>query len=277
MLGASRLLGRLTCLLFTPMLLGAVVGIGPAQAGSIGFRVDTDVDSQSGLSVKVTLTQTGDEAACDVAPTVEFLDERQSGDPIAKLEPKASRTWEMRLRDRPLTPGAYVVVVRVRYADANGYPFEITSVAPVTAGGKAGARITGTFALAKIPVDGDAEGKLSLQRPKGRSGTFEGVLVSPRGLRVEPASFPIEFDSDGKATIDISMENDKLLAGTSVNLFALVSNDQFGVHQTDTVRGTVRVVARENVLSAHTFYWAAAAAAGLLIVLELISRRRREA
>lgn len=277
MLGASRLPGRLTRLFFTATLLGAVFPIDPAHAGSIGFRVDTDVDTRAGLSVKITLTQTGDEAASDVVPTVEFLDQHMSGDPIARFQPNQSHVWEIRLRDQPLTPGAYAVVVRVRYADANGYPFEITSVAPATPGGKAGPRVTGAFVVSGVPVGGNAEGKLNLKRPQGRSGVFEGTLISPRGLRLTPARFPIVFDENGNATIEVSLHNDKLLAGTSVNLFALVSGDQAGVHQTDTVRGTIRVVAALSALSAMTFYRAAAAAAGLLVVLELIGLRRREA
>ncbi|MBI5505684.1 MAG: hypothetical protein HY899_12865 [Deltaproteobacteria bacterium] len=277
MLGASRLAGRLTRLLVTATLLGGGFGIERAYAGSIGFRIDTDVDTGAGLSVRVALTQTGDEAAIDVAPAVEFLDERRSGEPLARFQPNQSHVWDIRLRDQPLAPGSYAVVVRVRYSDTNGYPFEITSVAPATPGGKAGPRITGAFVVPGVPVGGDIEGKLNLKRPEGRSGTFEGVLISPRGLSLTPARFPIAFDHAGNATVDLSLQNDKLLAGTSVNLFALVSGDQGGYHQTDTLRGTIRIVPAKSPLSATTFYRAAGAAAGLLLVLELIGLRRREA
>lgn len=274
---ASRLAGRLTRLLLTATLLSGAFGIEQVHAGSIGFRIDTDVDTRGGLSVKITLTQTGDEAASDVAPTVEFLDERKSGETLAKFQPDESHIWELRLRDQPLAPGAYAVVVRVHYSDANGYPFEITSVAPATAGGNAAPRVTGAFVVSKVPVGGNSEGTLNLKRPKGRSGAFEGRLISPRGLSLTPARFPIDFGHDGNATIGVSLHNDKLLAGTSVNLFALISSDHAGIHQTDTVRGTIRVVAAESVLSATTFYRAAAAVAGLLVILELIGLRRREA
>jgi len=261
MLGASRLPGRLTRL--------------SCAAGSIGFRVDTDVDTRDGLSVKVTLTQTGDEAANDVTPTIEFLGKQTTGEPIAKFQPSQDHVWEIRLRDQPLTPGSYAVVVRVRYSDANGYPFEITSLAPATPGGKAGARVSGAFVIPKVPVDGDADGTLSLKKPKGRSGPFEGVLISPHGLHLTPEHFPVDFDQEGNASIDLSLNNDKLLAGTSVNVFALVSSDQDGFHQTDTVRGTIHIVAAESLLSGTTFYRAAAAAAALLVVLELIGALRR--
>jgi len=278
MFGASRPAGKPTRLCSTVALLWIVSGTATAEAGSIGFRVDTDIDTTVGLSVKVTLTQTGNEAASDVAATVEFLDRATTGSPVARFDPGQNHVWEMRLRDEPLPPGAYAVVVRVRYSDANGYPFEITSVAPAVTGGNSGPRVTGAFVLPKVPANGDADGTLELKKPEnGRSGPFEGVLVAPRGLRMTPARFPIEFDHDGKATIKVSLENDKLLAGTSVNLFALISNDQFGVHQTDTVRGTLRVIPAESLLSAATFYRAAAAVAGLLVVLELFGVRRRGA
>jgi len=275
MVHAARSLRHRAPLLVAAAGFFALSGVVQAHAGTIGFRVDSEVDTGSGLSVKITATHTGNEAAIDVAPEVEFLDARQSGEPVARFQPNENHVWQMRLRDKPLVPGAYVVVVRLRYSDTNGYPFEVTSVAPATPAAKAGPRVTGKFALPQIAAGGDAAGVLELKRPQGRSGNFEGMLVSPRGLRMEQQRFPIEFDAEGNATIDISMENEKLLAGTTVNVFALVTNDQFGFHQTDTVRGTVRVVEAQSNVSTRSFYLAAAAVAALLVVLELIGLRRR--
>lgn len=254
--------------------LAVLASVEATLAGSIGFRIDTEVKSGPGIDAKVTLTHTGDEAASDVNVTVEMLDRSASGTALAKVLPGQSQTWDLHLFDR-IENGAYVLVVRAAYADANGYPFEVVSTAPATVGGKAEPRVTGSLQPPKLTVDGSGTARLTLRKPLTRQGSFEARLVGPGGLEIQPERIPIDFDAKGDASAAFKMRNRKLLPGTSVNVYALVTGTGPDARQTDIIRGTVRIGAAVPRLTYEFFYQAAGAVALLLLLLELVAWRRK--
>jgi hypothetical protein len=243
-------------------------------AGSIGFRIDTEVKSGPGVDAKVTLTHTGDEAASDVNVRVEMLDRSADGTALAKVLPGKSQTWDLHLFDQ-IENGAYVIVVRASYADANGYPFEVVSTAPATVGGKAEPRVTGSLHPPKLTVDGSGTARLTLKKPLAREGAFEVRLIGPGGLEIQPERVAVDFDAKGEASAAFKMRNRKLLPGTSVNVYALVTGTGPNARQTDIVRGTVRIGAAVPRWTYEFFYQAAGAVALLLLLLELVAWRRK--
>jgi hypothetical protein len=270
--GARAAVGRSAVAAATLLCAIALVAPVPAAiAGTIGFRTDAKVTAGPGIDVNVTLTHTGDEAATDVSVRAEMLETGIDGERIDAIAPGGSHAWNLHLADQ-VPKGVYTIVLRVQYADQNGYKFEIVSHAAAPVGAAPAPKISGTLDVPRLVVDGRANAKLFAKKPPERSGDYEVRLVAPAGLKLEPDRMKLVFDESGKATAEFEVRNSGLLAGTSVNLYALVTGNDPGFAQTDAIRGTVRISAAAARVTSPLFYESAAAVFLLLVALELYSR-----
>jgi hypothetical protein len=249
-----------------------------AAAGTIGFRTDAEVTAGPGVDAKITITHTGDEAASGVGVRAELLGRSVDGEEVPSIPPGGTHVWNLHLSDE-VPRGAYAILLRTRYMDDNGYPFEVLGSAMAAVGVKAAPRVFGSIDVPRVPVDGTVTATVTAKKPAARSGTYEATLAVPEGLEASPSKVLLEFDSSGKAKAQFQLRNRRLLAGTSVNVFAIVRGVDGGFPQDDTIRGTVTVGAAVVRITADMFYKAAAALAGLLVVLEAsawaAARRRR--
>jgi hypothetical protein len=255
-----------------------VLAPAPGLAGSIGFRTDIEVRSAAGIDATVTLTHTGDEAASDVSVHAEFDGKTVDGESVPSIPPSGTRKWDLHLADTARR-GVHPVVLRVLYSDANGYPFEIVSVATATSGVEPAPRLFGSLDVPRLAGPREEPGRVTVKRPPGRTGDAEVRIVVPSGLTVEPERMRVSFDERGRATAAFRIRNDKLLAGTTVNIYALATADDAGFPQADTIRSTVNITASSMRIAKPRFYEAAAAMAALLLLLEVSVRlreRRRE-
>jgi hypothetical protein len=259
----------------------ALVLAATAHAGSIGFRTDAEVKSGPGIDAKVTMTHTGDEQADDISVTAELEGKTIEGEKLALMNPGQSHVWNLHLFDE-IARGVYTIALRARYADTNGYPFEVVSIANATNGVKAGPRIFGSLEVPPIPVGGDGVASLVAKRPPDRSGDYEAELVVPSGLEANPKRVRLEFNAEGRATASFKLKNLKLLNGTNVNIYAFVRGRHQDFPQVDAIRGSVRIAAAPARVGPPKYYETAAALFALLLVLEGIAwatgrRREREA
>jgi hypothetical protein len=239
----------------------------PGFAGTIGFRTDAEVKTGPGIDAKVTMTHTGDEAASSVMVRAEFGDKGIDGARLDSVAPGKSEVWNFHVADA-VAPGVYAMALRARYTDANGYPFEIVSIANATAGVTPAPKIFGSVDIPGLAPGATASGRLVAKRPPGRSGTYDVRLVVPSGLEVTPETLHLEFDDTGRTTMNFTVRNKKLLAGTFVNVFAFVTGTDPGFPQTDVIRGTVRISAAKTKVSAPQFYRFGFGVYALLVLLE---------
>jgi hypothetical protein len=237
------------------------------HAGTIGFRTDAEVSTGAGVDAKVTLTHTGDEVADDVSVSAQLLDRTMDGASVDSIAPGKSQVWNFHLFDE-IPKGSYAIVLRTRYSDTNGYPFEVISSAVANVSVKPAARIFGNIDVPRLDVDGEVTATLTAKRPPERSGSFEARLVAPSGLQVTPERLPLVFDESGKATAEFRVRNLKLLTGTTVNIFGFVEGRHDGAPQVDTLRGNVRISTPAPRVNYSMFYQAAAAFLVLLVILE---------
>jgi len=253
-----------------------LIDAGAAFAGTIGFRIDADVSTGRGIAARVTLTHTGDEAASDVQVRVEMPGRKVDSTSTPRVLPGQSVSWDFDLFDE-YEPGAHALVIRVRYADANGYPFEVVSTAPATVGNRTAPRVTGSMQIPRLAGQASAKASLRVKKPTSRSGRFEAHLVTPAGMEASPSRLPLTFDDAGTAVAGFTIHNRKMLPGTAVQIYALVQEAGGQAPQTDSIRGMVRIGAALPRLTYETFYQAAAAVLVLLLLLEVVVRWRREA
>jgi hypothetical protein len=261
-------------------LCAAIVLTAPsgAHAGSIGFRTDAEVKASPGIDAKVTMTHTGDEQADEVSVTAELEGKSVDGEKVPLMRPGQSHVWNFHLFDE-LARGVYSIVLRARYADTNGYTFEVVSIANATNGVKPGPRIFGSLEVPPIPNGGSGVATLVAKRPPERSGDYEAEIVVPAGLEAGRKRVKLEFNAEGRATATFPIRNARLLHGTSVNIYAFVYGRHDGFPQTDAIRGTLRVATNPARVGPPKYYETAAALFALLVVLEGIAwatGRRRE-
>lgn len=251
-------------------ILGALaLALAPlaSVAGTIGFRTDAEVTAGPGVDAKVTITHTGDEAASGVRVRAELLGRTVDGEEVPSIPPGGSHVWNLHLFD-DVPRGTYALLLRTRYMDDNGYPFEVLGSAVAAVGVKAAPRIFGSIEVPRLPVDGEVTATVTAKKPAGRGGSYKARLAVPEGLEARPPEVVLEFDASGKAKASFQVKNRRLLAGTSVNIFAIVRGEEGGLPQDDTIRGTVAIGAAAVRITADMFYKAAAALAVLLVVLE---------
>jgi hypothetical protein len=258
---------------FTVSVLAALAAIAmpaTARAGTIGFKTDVEVTSGPGVDAKATITHTGDEAAEDVSVRAELLDKSATSATSSSIAPGQSQVFSFHLFD-DIPKGVYAIVLRTRYADANGYQFEVVSTAVAPVGVKAAPRMFGNLDVPRVPVGGDVKARLMVKRPPERSGEFEADLVAPSGMDVKPRHVKLAFDAAGKATATLQVRNLKLLAGTTVNVFALVKGTDPGFPQVDAIRGSVSISPSVTHVTAPMFYQVAGAVFAILVLLEGIA------
>jgi hypothetical protein len=239
----------------------------PAMAGTIGFRTDVEVTSGPGIDAKVGLTHTGDEAATGVRVRADVLGRSVEGAELPSMAPTQSHEWTLHLAD-DVPKGIYAILLHTRYSDDNGYPFEVISSAVAQVGVRPAPRIFGSVDVPRLPVGGEVVARVTAKKPPTRTGDYRARLVVPDGLEVTPASVVLQFDQTGKAKAEFRLRNRRLLAGTSVNVFAVVSGRQGDFPQDDTIRGTVTIGAAEVKVTAAAFYRFAGILGGLLFLME---------
>lgn len=251
-----------------------------AYAGTIGFRTDAEVKAGPGVDAKITMTHTGDEDAEQISVSADLDGKVADGDEVPAMSPNQSHVWNLHLTDQQ-PRGIYAIVLRARYSDTNGYPFEVISLANVNVGKEPGSRIFGSLDVPPLNAGG-GEGTATLvaKRPPDRTGDYEVRLVTPVGIEAEPDRVKLEFNEQNRATAKFRLKNTKLLVGTTVNIYGFVYGTHDGYPQTDAIRGTVRIAAAPTRSTPPKFYHWAGGAFALLVVLEgyawMTGRRRRE-
>lgn len=257
------------------LALAAAVALAPspARAGTIGFKTDAEVTAGPGVDAKVTLTHTGDEVASNVRVRAEMLGRSVDGEEIPGIPPGQTHVWNIHLFDQ-VPRGTYALLLRTRYSDDNGYPFEVVSNAVASVGVTAAPRVFGSIDVPRLPVGGEVTAIVTAKKPAARSGDFEVSLAVPDGVDVTPAKAPLVFDESGKAQARFVIGNRRLLNGTSVNIFAIVHGRTSATAQgetfpqDDSIRGTLTIGAAEVKVTAAHFYRVAGAIAALLVLLE---------
>ncbi|MFT4569238.1 MAG: hypothetical protein ACI8TX_003518 [Hyphomicrobiaceae bacterium] len=270
----SRVKFHAARLAFALLLLSGTIFPCVAFAGSIGFRVDTTIHAGSELQVGVKLSHTGDEAAADVFPVASVEGLQAKGEVLANFSPRTNHEWLLDLGKLNLSPGSYTVVVRINYADQNGYPFQVLSTAPLRRGVDMRTIVRGQLRIGTIPENGSAKALVTLEAPRGEQGRYRVNLVSPSGLSVNNESVEVDLKSGKKTSVEFQLTNRKLLVGTAVNCYALVTNLTDAPPQTDTIQGIARIVAPREMLTTTLIMQIAGMLTVLLIILELATLRR---
>jgi hypothetical protein len=246
----------------TILLIGVLIGGGaaPAAAGNISLELTTSAGVQDGtLTVKLTVRNTGDEAAHSVIPLLRFRDETAHGEVRADLQPRQSMDATLTLPVGDLAIGRWPYRIMVGYADANAYPLHALHAGTVTVGSPP----PGTLGVVQATADPLATAGAMRVRVKNLSASPRQVLVRvylPDGIEAPEADPTVALGGWEERDVVVSLVNRAALPGSRYAIFASAEYDDGALHQSVVVPTSLEIVAAQSVFQRHrTTLWILAA------------------
>lgn len=190
-----------------PALLLFLLLTAPAavSAGTISLVLATRlVPGPASLRVELDLINRGDEAALNVVPMVEFQGRVGEAPAIAALQPALAQTvvFELPLTGQTTPKGVWPLLVRLRYTDAAGYPFEAVHVDLARfdeSGGPSPLRVD----VPDARVETETSIRVRVDRG-GIDGPIRFGFATPAGVVVTPRVFTLEPGADSTVALTIA-------------------------------------------------------------------------
>ena len=221
-------------------LLLAVTGA-LARAGSISISITPAVElKDDGLTAKVKVSNTGDEAAQSVLPMLRFRGGEAKGTLKNQLGPNETVEQTLAVPATGLTPGRYPFRLSVDYTDVNQYPFQALQVSTVTVGTPTPAKIAATLQIDQLATNGSVV--VTLKNLMGDARAVTITVHASEGIETPKEPTAITLDAWGTTSATVNVVNRTALAGSRYPLFATAEYDADGVHQTVVGQTTVEIV-----------------------------------
>ena len=225
------------CAMWVAVLL-ALPPIAPGEAGTIAISTDVSATvTASGLSISLRITNSGDEAARSLVPSVTL-----AGNPPSRVQEATNLGAGQRLEARLEVPwagkrsGQWPITTVVDYADGNGYPLQAVQVALLTLG----APTPSLIALVDVdapPFTTSGNMKVRLKSLSPAAQRVELRAVGPRGLEVAGPLPPLALAPWADQESSIGLTNRGVLPGSRVPVFVVAEyEDQDGHHASVTHR-----------------------------------------
>jgi hypothetical protein len=243
-----------------------------AAAGTISISVEVRPTLRPGtLAVALTVSNSGDEAAASVLPTVQFGGKEVRGTRQESLAPGSRIDTVI---DVPFvaTPGQWPLVTTVDYADPNGYPFQALQVALIAAG-EATPSLVVLTELDTSPVRESAAIQARVKSLSDAAHQAQVRFITPRGLEVAPPTHALPLAPWADAVAEARAINRGALPGSRYPVFATIEYDDAGVHHAALSRGLIEIQA--PVITRGWIPLAAALALVAVWVIVVVVRRRR--
>lgn len=255
------------------LLFGAVLSLSNflwATTISMETTIETTVKTGS-LNVTVNLANKGDEEAYSVQIKAEGQGFAWES-PVQKVHPHNHvHTARFAQSLKATLPGRYPLLLRVRYKDANQYPFTAISATTYTVGKDASEGVLGV--LEEAVVEKSARLTLKLKNLDSAPKKLQIRFFLPDELSAEPSQLEKDLGPSEETSAVFSVKNFSALSDSSYPIYAVIEYDQNNLHQTALALGSVQVVER-TLLERYKFLLWALFAVVLVAVLILNVRRK---
>jgi len=255
-LGAAAAIVACTCLSAAPV---------PAKTISISMTPSAEIhDGLLTLGVKVS--NSGDDTAQSVTPTLHFRDRETKGKGRPTLAPNESLQESLALPAADLGPGRWPYTLTVDYTDANQYPFQALHVGAVVVGNPPPPKV----AVSEVKAPAVSGSGSLLIRLKNLAGAPRAVAVGvrvPEGLELTRAIPEITLAAWEEKVLSAPLVNRTALAGSRYPVFVTVQYDDGPVHQGLVAQSVVEILPPRSFFARQrTLLWIAAATLVLLWV-----------
>ncbi len=235
----------------------------------------TPVVTRAGLSVELTIRNSGDASARNVTPIVVFRGDQTLGtfEPLVEAGRSLTQSIEVPLGSPGAIPGTWPLYFRIAYADGNNHPFEALHVTTVSFGSPRAAApaVTVDVSGAAFSTSGQATARLHSTISTEASVTF----VVPIGASVFPDHASV-FLEPGTRDVAAVVTNAGATASSRLPMFAVAEFETGGQHATAIGGGMLDITPPPEPLAS----WVLPAVLAALIVLwlgVLVRQRLRRA
>ncbi|HOO77072.1 MAG TPA: hypothetical protein PLI51_10580 [bacterium] len=259
---------RSTALIFCSIF--AVSAAGKAAASTIS--IVGDLEYRDGEAV-VTVVNRGDEEARNLQVEVSCLGVNRFGKLVPSLPSGEGikERFDFAAAAAPL-PGMYPILARIRYSDANGYPFAALIQELVQTG--EGRRDSSVYLSgSSLDLAGAGEIQVRLANRGSAPRRFRVELALAPEFGVESPVREIELPSGEEALLEFPVRTMSALPGSVYPYYLTAEYEENGFHYCADARG--RVIVHSPRGGGRLFFWAASAAVlgAVLIFLIVIVRR----
>ena len=233
----------------------AVLWCTPAWAGylTIGGQGEfTTTISATELTIKGSyrITNTGDEVAYRVAPSFDLAHFSYTGQP-KDIEVQGSAVWEftetVSLPPGGLSRGAYPLLIRRHYEDANAARYSVADIAVITLGAlteaEKGATLTPLLS-ATVTCTGNGQKfncTSSILNAKNRLLNVRATPFTSMELKALTQPTQLTVPASGESTWEFAVQNFRALPGSGYAVFALFEWEDEGIHYTHRINTVVNV------------------------------------
>ena len=214
-----------------------------AEAAFIRLRIAADAHVTSNrTTIGVFVTNEGDEPAFSVAASVS-AEGRSAASSETSERLDTGRTFRTRIAlDGPLSPpGIHTAIIRIRYTDANGYPFTAIATLPAVSGDPGPAVDPMTVGLCAAPSGRSGEVLLTIASELTGAVPAHVSLVLPDELSCPRPEISILVPPREKQMCRFAVSNVSGWPGSAYEIFAVVDYDWDGRHHSVTARSIMRL------------------------------------
>jgi hypothetical protein len=216
------------------------------------------------VSVSAVIANEGDEPAHRVQAFFEIEGHTVSVPPIAEIRPHEQETIKASVPVGALEAGAYTGVLRVTYADGNGYALSTVAVIPVSK------RVNPPSPVAVVVRAGDvtSSGEVDVQVSNvvRRSAPVHVRLITPGELTVTPSDARVVLLGGQQESLRFAVRNASALPGSSYAVFAIVDTEENGARTSVVQSDRMAILASADAPSS-SFLIAALALIPIVVLL----------
>jgi len=211
------------------LLIGLLAGGPPCWARYISLNVKAKGEPvERFVSVSGLIANEGDEPAHQVQALVEIEGHAVSLPLIAEIRPHEQQTVKATVPVGALEQGSYTGVLRVGYADGNGYALSTVAVIPVSKRVNPPSPVTAVVRAGDVASSGGVD--VLVSNVVRRTTPVRVRLIAPRELTVTPSDARIVLQGGQQESLRFAVRNASALPGSSYAVFAIVDTEQNGAH-----------------------------------------------
>lgn len=217
------------------------LGMQTVSGSHIALQVSPTVHgTQDGITVKADITNRGDEPAMNVRLEAGLGSRRACGSVVHTLGVRQSSRHRIELGPLPDPPGAYTVVLKTRYEDANGYPFSSLKSVPLLTGDP-GRTAPARMEVWDADVRRDGGIRVAVRAPPDAPLDADVSLVLPDEWRCPRPVRAVKLKPGDTKALVYAVENRGALPGSRYGVMAVADYVQAGAHRTTTATAVLKV------------------------------------
>jgi hypothetical protein len=200
------------------LALLALVSISVSATAAVRLRLDAEASFDDAPTVRLLVTNGGDQPASSVLPDLAYERQRFRGEGIT-LAPGERHEWRFALPP-PAGPGTVPATFHVGYAVSDGAPHALPWVVLVSTPAAQVSPVR--TSLTTTPGVSFTEARLLIDNPGLRPIAGRVVFVLPTEVHTEPESYPVQVAAGAQRVVPTALEGRGAQPNVPYSVFAVL-------------------------------------------------------